>query len=1120
MTATLVYSDAVAQALTTLSQTLPLLIDADEPASTVTSPANGAAINGTAYVIGGTASDPTSWPRLVETRVTGGGYDTGWQAATGTTTWAWTWTPLPADGLYTVQSRATDYVFNLQSSPTTSSIIVDNTAPGASFSNLADGDALQISGNTVTIQGAATDLLSGAAQVAGLQTVQLSIDGRPWRNVDEYLSAPHPATADWQFSWTVDAAAYGSHTLQVRAVDALGQIGDPTEITVVIDTLPPTDIWSNYAPYLPAGQSVALLGHADDEGNVPLPARPQALENTLDAVLSATVRLMPEAYTDTVGMTVTWLGDVNGDARADLAVGMPAATVDGMSGAGRVSVVYGQPGGWPVPPQSVALPDATTSFVGSSDNAQLGQVVGPAGDVNSDGLSDILVGDPAANRVYVVYGSAGGVGQDFNLSTLATGQNGALGRTYTSSLGQVGTWASAGGDVNGDGFDDILVGVTGLGGGSAALYLLPGGPATGAAGVLDVSSQALETFQLDNNGAAATGVGDVNDDQYDDFVLADPNGSFGGGPAVYLFLGPPAWRQPGETGPLNPATHADASFAGQSGVGSQVVALGDVDGDSLPDFAYSDGTTPKVVYGRTSGWTAGMAPSVTFSGSTAFDSFISAPGDVNADGINDVLLGSSSAGGSAFLYHGRPDLATNQPVQAEIGGVSSAASAPYAAGADLNCDLSSDLLVVPVGETLTVDSADGSLRVRDQRIASNQQGQWIGPAPAPFDLRDLPEAGSLSPARASYAAGRAADVSASLTTPALAFRVVGDNIDDWSTDAAMVGDFDGDGKTDIAGWSNTTATNEPEAAADTQASEDVDATQTATDTNSLDASAAAVEARQAATDTTPLENTLDIQEAEAPAAGWRIWHSDGYSTELSFTEYSNNLPAAVTGSTTRLVADFDGDHKTDVGYWDGSQWQFVRSDGEWFGVQLHSRVKQPWRDRRRRHRPDAHRRLRRRRQQRHRGLGWFGLGDVRVAGVGHDLRLLLGRQQPGRALRQRRLAPGGWRLRRRRHDRCRVAPLRQRQLDRLAVQRSGRRRTDLQRGHRHQPGLRGHLVRAAAHRRLQRRRQERRPGAVRQHGLLRLAVAGGAGFGHGALPPRAGQRAPVQRLLPHRHAGG
>ena len=201
---------------------------------------------------------------------------------------------------------------------------------------------------------------------------------------------------------------------------------------------------------------------------------------------------------------------------------------------------------------------------------------------------------------------------------------------------------------------------------------------------------------------------------------------------------------------------------------------------------------------------------------------------------------------------------------------------------------------------------------------------------------------------------RAAELNASLTTPALAFRVVGDNIDDWSTADAMVGDFDGDGKTDIAGWGGSAAASSPEPAVDTgeqtapdlQGSETSPVEQPVTDTSALDTDATPVvvdeqvaaqqagdeiHAAQPVTDSASLQTAADSapdeSQPEAPAAGWRIWHSDGYSSQLSFTEYTNNLPTAVTGSTARLLADFDGDDKTDIGYWDGSAWQFVRSDG-------------------------------------------------------------------------------------------------------------------------------------------------------------------------------------------------
>jgi hypothetical protein len=949
MQATVVYSDVVIGELKTLSETIAVLVDMDEPATTIKAPADGQAINGTAYTLGGTATDPTSWPAQVEVRVAGDSYDTGWQVASGTETWAWTWTPLPADGVYTVTTRATDYVGNVQSSSTTSTVIVDNTAPGAGFRDYSDGDVLQLSNNIVTLYVTGDDTLSGAPQVAGLRVIQVRIDGRPWTNVSnsEIFSPPFPPILPAgrlrpSYRWTVNDAAYGSHTLSVRAVDSLGQVGQATTIQVIIDTLPPTDIWSNYQANLPAGRAIELLGHADDEGNVPLPARPEKLENVMDAMISATVQLMPAAYTDTVGMTVSWLGDVNGDARADLAVGMPAATVNNHTNAGRVSVVYGQPGGWPVPSDSVALANATTSFAGVNANSQLGQFIAPGGDINADGLGDYLIGDPAQNTVYAVYGNISSLGTNINPDSLSSTQAKGL----TVGAGLAGSWQAAAGDVDGDGFDDLLVGVTGLSSAHPAVVYLASGKQIRASSSsivkLDAAGSvvALETFDMDGNGAVATGVGDVNNDQYGDFVIADPNGRFGSGPAIYLMLGPPTWRQTGETGPLNPLTHANASFPGVTGIGTAVIPMGDVNGDTLPDFAYSENGTPKVVYGRTSGWSLGMSPDVSFTGSTAFDSFIAAPGDVNVDGINDVLLGSTSAGGRAFLIHGRSDLASNQPVQAEIGGVSAAASAPYAAGADLNCDLSSDLLLVPVSQFSTLESLDGVLAVRRQYLNDDRQAAWIGPAPAPRAMHELPAMAIPSISSAVGAGSQDSALSASLTTPALAFRVVTNNIDDWVTGQMMVGDFDGDGKSDVAGWGGSVAlketgqkeTSEAEAkiAGEAQAgtSEEAEVEQPA----DVESTGEALPIEQTDAQSSPVEEKPGGSSEQSEAlAGLRMWHSDGYDSTLTFSEYTHNLPASLGDNSALLLADFDGngsdDVKTDIGYWDDSAWQFLRSDG-------------------------------------------------------------------------------------------------------------------------------------------------------------------------------------------------
>ncbi|MCP4212938.1 MAG: hypothetical protein GY764_15880 [Halieaceae bacterium] len=879
MQATALYTDVATNQLKTVTDTITVLIDEDAPSSIVTVPGNGSAINGNAFAVGGVASDPTSWPSIVNVRATGSGYDSGWQTSEGANSWVWTWTPLPDDGVYTIQSQTIDYVNNTESPGAGVSVIVDNTAPGAGFTNLTDGQALsRIRGNRVAVQGNATDLLSGAAQVAGLQTIQLSIDGRPWVNVENYPST-HPATATWNFNWTVDASSYGQHTLAIRAIDALGQVGDATEIDVIIDTLEPTDMWSNYQANLVAGQAFELLGHADDEGNVPLPARPYELESFMDSVISATVLLMPESYTDTQGMTVDWLGDVNGDARADFAVGMPAQNIDGQVAAGRVAVVYGSPGGWPIPSDAVALAETTASFVGSFAGVQLGQVLTPAGDANGDGLSDFLIGDPVNVQAYLVYGQATGLAKDFDLADLAQSGNGTKGKIFSARQGQVGNWISSAGDVNGDGFDEILVGVTALGNGNGAVYLVQGRTATSTSGTQFVdtlsgaSAVSIEYFQLDNNGAVATGVGDINADGYYDFVIADPNNSFGAGQAaVYLFLGPVNWRKSSETGALNPLNSANASFVGDVGaaVGSEVVALGDVNGDGLPDFAYSSGNAPRVVYGRSSGWSMGMSADVSFDGySPPPNSFIAAPGDVNVDGINDILLGATGGGSRAYLVHGSADLATNQPVQAQISGVSSAASAPYAAGADLNCDLSSDLLLVPTGE-YTVQAASGSaLSLRAGAVAMDQHGRWIGPAPRPRGLGELPARSSLAGAATQQMLSATGLQSPAgddaLTTSALAFRLYDNNIGDWVTDAAITGDWDGDGLSDVAGWTGS---------------------------------------------------------------AWRTWRANGLNANaVQFTEYTNNMTLSEKVGATILQGDFDGDGLDDLAAWDGSAWQFERATG-------------------------------------------------------------------------------------------------------------------------------------------------------------------------------------------------
>ena len=227
-------------------------------------------------------------------------------------------------------------------------------------------------------------------------------------------------------------------------------------------------------------------------------------------MISATVMLMPQSFTETVGMNVNWLGDVNGDPRADLAVGLPSATVNGKADAGRVAVVYGQPGGWPIPTDAVALGDASHLIRRQRRQCPTGQCGGGGGGRQWGRAERLLGGRPGPQP------GLPGVRADqqrqpgFQSESLSQSvQYGSVGKVYSATTGAVGDWLAAAGDVNGDGYDDQLVGVSGHrhglpgeGGAEHEFCWRAGGGQSHRAG-----SPTLEYFQMDSGGAVATGWG-------------------------------------------------------------------------------------------------------------------------------------------------------------------------------------------------------------------------------------------------------------------------------------------------------------------------------------------------------------------------------------------------------------------------------------------------------------------------------------------------------------------------------------------------------------------------------------------------------------------------------------
>ena len=152
---------------------------------------------------------------------------------------------------------------------------------------------------------------------------------------------------------------------------------------------------------------------------------------------------------------------------------------------------------------------------------------------------------------------------------------------------------AAAGDVNGDGYGDLLIGA------QERVYLLLGQAVpVWNTGDLDTYAAAILATNASNPSIAT--IGDVNDDQLADFAVGDNN-------TVYLFTGQATWTA-NAAEPIA-LTDATATF-NSSNNNPTIISLEDANGDGVADFAYQNGGAPTLVFGDvTESWTTQTVPS-------------------------------------------------------------------------------------------------------------------------------------------------------------------------------------------------------------------------------------------------------------------------------------------------------------------------------------------------------------------------------------------------------------------------------------------------------------------------------------------------------------------------------
>lgn len=312
-------------------------------------------------------------------------------------------------------------------------------------------------------------------------------------------------------------------------------------------------------------------------------------------------------------------GDINGDGFDDVVVGAPA-----YEPGGAVFLYLGSAIGPSIIPDQVLY----------GEDIGFGNRVDCKGDVNNDGYNDLIVGDPfwGGGRILIYHGSPTGLPDSANMdarSFWSGGNN--FGYTVTSA------------EVNGDGYSDVIASISNevyppslnviayvFFGSSAGMNWTPGWLATVPLNTYDVSI------------CNVSNAGDVNNDGFEEVIVGAYNSNL-----ALIYLGSPQRQM------LDPADFILTDSA--NGFGHSVSKAGDVNSDGYGDIVVGSlGGSAFAFYGSQNG--PSMIPDWTHSGDYCYGNVVNSAGDFNDDGFDDVVISNCNELGFHLFFGGSTGL--------------------------------------------------------------------------------------------------------------------------------------------------------------------------------------------------------------------------------------------------------------------------------------------------------------------------------------------------------------------------------------------------------------------------------------------------------------------------------